>query len=126
MNSLMRFGLPKFPVESESLKTWCAANVPGYVDCVSDDTSLKVITSSALTLDQQAPIKSHLASLTHDGEATKLQAPHCLMGAAKASFENSVKTVIAGKTWDTLTPAQRTFSMGGSLSASDYDSLPTS
>lgn len=126
MNNLTPFMLPKFPVESASLTAWCAANVPGYVSCVVDDTCLKVVTSAGLTSVQQGAVKTYLATLTKDGEATKLAAPHCLIGNAKETFENSVKAVIASKSYDQLSVAQKTFFMGGQLSASDYDSLPTS
>ena len=125
VNKMISFALPLFPVDGGSLVAWCAANVPNFVSALCD-SRLKVVISADLTKDQMSAISTYIASLTQNGEATKLALPHNLVGDAKAVFENAVKAVIAGKTWDTLSVAQRTFSMGGTLSMSDYDSLPTS
>jgi hypothetical protein len=122
--SIMR--LPNFPVEPESLKAWCAANVTGYISSISDDSSLKIVTTSEMTKDQKGAVMTYLGTLTKNGEAAKLALPHALIGAAKSTFENQVRAVIASKTFDQLSPAQKTFFMGGQLSSNDYDALPIS
>jgi hypothetical protein len=125
-NFIQRFQLPAFPVDGGSLDIWCAANVPGYVSSFSDSSLLKLTTTAALNKTQSAVVLAYLLTLTQNGEATKLALPHNLIGMSKLNFENLVKAKIATLTWDSMSAAQKTFSMGGSLSGSDYDSLPTS
>lgn len=120
------FAMPKFPCDWTSLEAWCMANVSNISSAVADDNNLRVVTTVAMTLDQQAAVKTYMGTLTHDGEATKLALPHNLTGQEKVAFENAVKAKIATLTWDSMSVAQRTFSMGGQLSNSDYDILPTS
>jgi hypothetical protein len=122
---MQKFALPIVPVDGGSLVSWCQANVSGYVNGHSD-SQLSVIKNSAWTSDQITAVKTYIATLTESGEATKLALPHNLTGSAKATFEAAVTAKIATLTWDTMSPAQRTFSMGGTLSNTDYDSLPTS
>jgi hypothetical protein len=126
MNVKSFFPLPKFPVDSSSLLVWCGANVPGYVSGVSDDNNLRLVTSAELNPTQQAAVKAHLASLVKETEASKLVLPHNLIGLDRVNFENAAKAVIATKTFDQLSAAQKTLFMGGHLSDADYDSLPIS
>ncbi len=125
MNCTANFALPKFPVDGGSLIAWCASNVTGYVSAIVD-AQLKIVTSDMMEKAAVDAVNAYIATLTQQGEATKLALPHNLSGQAKVTFENSVKAVIASKTFDQLTAAQKTFFMGGTLSNSDYDSLPTS
>jgi hypothetical protein len=93
---------------------------------VADDNNLRVVTTSDLNDSQKNAVKAHLSSLVKETEATKLALPHNRTGSDKESFENAVKAVIAGKTYDQLSVAQKTFFMGGQLSDADYDALPIS
>lgn len=126
LNFKQSFFLPRFPVDSTSLVAWCAANVPGYVSAIADDNNLRVTTSAELNPAQQAAVKTHLLSLVKETEAAKLELPHNLIGQPRVDFENAVKAVIASKTFDQLSVAQKTFFMGGQLSDEAYDALPIS
>jgi hypothetical protein len=124
-NKCISFSLPTFPVARNDLIAWCSSNVTNYVSAICDNR-LKIVTSADMTTDQINAVKAYIATLTQNGEATKLALPHNLVSNDKATFENLVKAKIATLTWDALSVAQRTFSMGGTLSNSDYDALPTS
>ena len=124
----MSFKWLSFLIDVPSFIVWCQANIENFAGLVSARNYFKIFVSGSY--DKAAlktEIEGYLAGLTSGGEATKRALPsRKISTAAQKTFEAAVKAHIATKTWDSMSAAERTFAMGGSLSPSDYDTLTTS
>lgn len=120
-----------FLIDLPSLADWLATNyADGFVEIRATST-LAIRFHEPLTSDQIAAIKTHLGTLAGDTEATKRALKSRLRGALgknqeRFDFELAVKNFIATKDWSAMSVAERKFSMGGTLTNSEYDTLTTS
>lgn len=122
-NFMMSFDIPSFPVATFDLAAWAKANVSGCVSSLCDNR-LKIVSSAALTSDQITAVKTYIASLTHNGEATKLALPHNLIGDPYQAWLSVVQVAAANAV--TPTAAQKLLMMNATLTAAQMDGLPTS
>lgn len=127
MNRYINLKWRPFKVDMPSFIEWLSTTYGAKYQGMSSNLGFcNVLVSAAFSSDDEAAMRAHFSGLTEGGEAAKLALPSRLDVSAKAARDQLIKSVIAGKTWDTMSTAERKFAMGVSVTNAEYDALAIS
>lgn len=114
---------PAFDFDLKSFEAWLSETFASFKSVHQISGFVVANFSEALSDQQKGTIDAHLAGLTEQGEAAKLELVSRQDGPTVFAHLQSKKAALAAKTWDQMSATERKLAMNLQLTADEIDSL---